>query len=271
MMAFLSFPLYSQVNSQEEQNNNSNTQAIEDNSFLIEEAYNQEKGVIQHIFNLEYFNKPTKDLMFSFTQEWPLWGETHQFSYTIPYSILNSNKLKGIGDVLINYRYQLLDHEYWLAASPRLSIIIPSGNRDQRLGMGVIAWQVNLPFSKRLSNLFVTHINAGFTLFPNYKQRISSEKEIKKTLIYYNVGASLIWLTNSNCNVMLECVKNLTSRINTLGDIEYLNETIVSPGLRFAINSGDLQIVPGVAIPLSIKKNVTQTGLYIYLSFEHPF
>jgi hypothetical protein len=47
------------------------SEAIEDNSFFIEEAYNQEYRVVQHIFNGIYFSKPQKDFAFTFTQEWP--------------------------------------------------------------------------------------------------------------------------------------------------------------------------------------------------------
>src|SRR4051812_47547900 len=68
-------------------------QSIQDNSFLIEEAYNQEAGVVQHIFNLSLgvdkrHGADEREWLFSFTQEWPLWSQAHQFSYTIPYSWL---------------------------------------------------------------------------------------------------------------------------------------------------------------------------------------
>src|SRR6266581_556449 len=61
---------------------------IMDNSFLIEEAYNQEPGIVQHIFNTVYsiddLSQPRQrrtDL--SFTQDWPAYGQAHQFSYTV--------------------------------------------------------------------------------------------------------------------------------------------------------------------------------------------
>ncbi|TAK07500.1 hypothetical protein EPO44_03950, partial [bacterium] len=45
---------------------------ISDNSFLLEEAYNQEPGVAQHIFNAVYSNDPRRrGWSFNFTQEWP--------------------------------------------------------------------------------------------------------------------------------------------------------------------------------------------------------
>ena len=59
---------------------------IQDNSFFIEEAYNQEPGVVQHIFNLAIdFTNGSREIAPSFTQEWPVFSQTHQFSYTIPY------------------------------------------------------------------------------------------------------------------------------------------------------------------------------------------
>ncbi|HWH76104.1 MAG TPA: hypothetical protein VNT76_01990, partial [Candidatus Binatus sp.] len=48
---------------------------IEDNSFLIEEAYNQEAGVVQHIWNAIYTKSGrSHGWNFSFTQEWPVFS-----------------------------------------------------------------------------------------------------------------------------------------------------------------------------------------------------
>ena len=55
---------------------------IQDNSFLIEEAYNQEAGVVQHIFTYQY-NEKTKLFTYGFTQEWPVHSQTHQLSFTL--------------------------------------------------------------------------------------------------------------------------------------------------------------------------------------------
>src|SRR5262245_16100843 len=64
---------------------------IRDNSFFVEEAYNQEPGVVQHIFNgvstWDRVDGPDdQSLILTFTQEWPIFSQKHQFSYTIPYS-----------------------------------------------------------------------------------------------------------------------------------------------------------------------------------------
>ena len=58
-------------------------EGIQDNSFLIEEEYNEGPGVVQHIMNVLYgANRHTgaqnDDLSFVFTQEWPAFSQTHQ-------------------------------------------------------------------------------------------------------------------------------------------------------------------------------------------------
>lgn len=56
-------------------------EGIEDNSFLIEEAYNQEQGVVQHIFNAAHISDSRRQgWSFNFTQEWPVFSSDHQFS-----------------------------------------------------------------------------------------------------------------------------------------------------------------------------------------------
>ena len=66
-----------------------------DNSFLVEEAYNQEPGVVQHIMTAFYGidrlpGPDDKTLNLAFTQEWPIVSQTHQFSYTVPYNFARS-------------------------------------------------------------------------------------------------------------------------------------------------------------------------------------
>ncbi len=56
---------------------------IQDNSFLVEEAYNQAFGVVQHIQNFQRFWN-SKDWIYTFTQEWPVDASPrHQLSYTL--------------------------------------------------------------------------------------------------------------------------------------------------------------------------------------------
>jgi hypothetical protein len=119
---------------------------IQDNSFLIEEAYNQESHVVQHIFT--YQRDRHGAFGATFTQEWPVTGIRHQLSYTLPYTG------RHVNDVAINYRYQLLgDGDSRLALAPRLSYL----GRDRAL-------QINVPLSVVISPRVVTHWNAGATI-----------------------------------------------------------------------------------------------------------
>src|SRR5436305_3181900 len=112
---------------------------IQDNSFLVEEAYNQNFGVVQHISSFTRLWN-SKDWNYSFTQEWPVPGdERHQLSYTLV--ALHSGALPnsgfGIGDVYLNYRYQLVGNgDTRIAFSPRASLIFPAGDSIQGRGAG---------------------------------------------------------------------------------------------------------------------------------------
>jgi hypothetical protein len=209
--------------------------------------------------------------MLSFTQEWPLFGKRHQISYSIPYSSLNSNSVKGIGDILINYRYQLLDKGDFAAIAPRFSIIFPTGNYDKGLGNNVVGFQFNFPLSSRLTNDFVVHFNAGFTYSPGVKGSDVNGNDIQKNLLAYDVGGSFIWLSSTNLNFFLEYLVNYNSNIDENGDVINTTETIINPGIRVAINLGNVQVVPGFAVPISSTTDLTKVGFFFYLSFEHPF
>jgi hypothetical protein len=200
-----------------------------------------------------------------------LFSEEHQLSYTIPYNSLNSGSVSGIGDIMINYRYLLFYKNDWASVSPRLSIILPTGNFERGLGNDVVGYQFNFPVSKRLSNLWVVHFNLGLTYLPNVKGYNLSREQVKQNLLSYFTGASIVFLFKSDFNLMLEYLLNYLAEINDEGKAVFSSENIISPGMRYAINIGSLQIVPGIAVPVSITKEETRTGLFFYLSFEHHF
>src|SRR5689334_766326 len=107
------------------------TAQIEDNSFLVEEAFNQERNVIQHISSFTRL-WDSKDWAYTFTQEWPFPGhEKHQLSYTLvmtsPGAFPESGA--GFGDTALNYRYQLIGGGgKQFSFSPRVSVLLPTGN-----------------------------------------------------------------------------------------------------------------------------------------------
>lgn len=81
--------------------------AIVDNSFLVEEAYNQEAGIVQHISTLTRSASSPRDYVYTLTQEWPFSTERHQLSYSVPVAFLRSASASGLGDVMFNYRYSV--------------------------------------------------------------------------------------------------------------------------------------------------------------------
>jgi len=70
---------------------------------------------------------------------------------------------------------------------------------------------------------------------------------------------------------LLEGVVNFASVIDSTGDVRRGTAGVVSPGIRVAINLGNLQIVPGLAVPVLMAEGTSRVGLFSYLSFEHPF
>lgn len=223
-------------------------QAIADNSFLIEEAYNQERGVVQHISSWARALS-TAGWAFTFTQEWPLGSQAHQLSYTIPVVRTESPSNTGLGDVLLNYRYQLRRADARVAIAPRLSLLLPTGSSSRRLGSGEVGAQLNVPVSVILARTLVSHWNAGVTALPRATT--------------YNLGASVIWLARPTFNVMLEVA---------WAEQDGSHVFLLNPGVRWAYNfSSGLQIVPGIAFPVSVGPSRGDRSTFLYLSFEHPF
>jgi hypothetical protein len=238
---------------------------IADNSFLVEEAYNQEAGVVQHIGTFR--RAPDGAWLFTFTQEWPVPTLRHQFSYTAP---LSSNELGGtaVGDLALNYRYQALggdDARVWFA--PRLSAVFPTGDAESGHGLGGPGVQVNLPLSVELTNTVVTHWNAGVTA-----TRARNPLGNRRTLRSLNAAASAIWLVASTFNLMLESAWEVGESFDPIEFTRTEGRFVVMPGARGAINlRSGTQVVPGVGVPFVTSAGRTEHDLFLYLSVEHSF
>ena len=241
---------------------------IEDNSFLMEEAYNQEAGVVQHISTFA-LQRGTHAWAYNFTQEWPLFSQQHQFSFTVPIVSGGRGTGSGMGDLALHYRYQLADGtRSGFLVAPRLSLLLPTGDERQGRGAGGAGVQVNLPISVEHSPRFVTHWNAGATFAPSARNALGDEATTRG----YNLGGSMIWLAHSALNAMLEVVWARGEEVS--GPSERVSNRIfyLSPGVRGAIDfPSGLQIVPGIAFPIGIGPSRGDRQLFLYLSFEHPF
>jgi len=247
------------------------SEAIEDNSFFIEEAYNQERRVVQHIFGVYHYGRPRRDTFFSFTQEWPFLGPRHQLSYTIPYSWQNAGTVHGVNDILVNYRYQLFEEDQWAAVAPRISLVLPTGRVADGLGNGVAGVQIALPASKRLSDDWVVHANLVWTFLPQAKGMTPGGQAVRGDLSSYLWGGSLIFLASPYYNFLVESLVMSNAEFDDAGRTVHKIVTLLSPGFRYAVNFGHLQVVPGLALPITFSKDATRLGVFVYLSFEHPY
>lgn len=240
---------------------------IEDNSFLIEEAYNQGPGVVQHINTWQYSEKE-RTWDYTFTQEWPFLKQTHQLSYTVPVSRVRDPETKtGLKDILLHYRYQLVNKDA-VALSPRLSLILPTGDKDKGLGGGDLGYQVGIPISVELGESWVSHWNLGATFNPHEHDAFGNAASTTS----FNYGASVVYLLSSTFNFMLEAVGTTTEVVGEKDSTSREDSFVLNPGFRLALNfPSGLQIVPGLSVPIGLGPSEGEYGVFGYLSFEHPF
>ncbi len=240
---------------------------IQDNSFLLEEAYNQEPGVIQEISTFVRASGG-RDWVYTLTQEWPLGGMRHQLSYTIPLEHHDDFATTGLGDVLLNYRYQVVGTpNSRLLAAPRLSAILPTGSARLGRGRGGLGLQANLPVSVVPTARLATHWNAGVTLVPSAESPAGD----RATAGAINLGGSAIWLARPRVNFLLEAIWVRSEEVAGPGRTLGRSVTLLNPGVRWGFDfPGGLQIVTGIAYTIGLGGGEAD-ALFAYLSFEHPF
>jgi len=240
--------------------------AITDNSFLVEEAFNQDAGIFQNIAGALFAGG---GWAMTFTQEWPVVSKKHQLSYTL--GLIENDFGTGGTDTLINYRYQALEEGPGKPAfSPRASLVLPSGDVFRLRGSGSVGLQVNLPFSKQTGDWY-WHWNSGFTWLPRAELLTPSQSESGRTDLFSPaLAASGIYRVRQMFNVMLESVLLFNE---LAGDDTSFGETsfTLSPGARGGWNVGDSQIIVGAAMPVTWVDGDPETGLFLYFSYELPF
>lgn len=237
---------------------------IEDNSFLIEEAYNQEEGVIQYIQAYQYSHK-TKEWIYTFTQEIPFPNQTHQVSYTLPIAHVKGDASEtGLGDIGLNYRYQVIANDT-VAFAPRFSLILPTGDYKKGLGNGTLGYQINLPLSVVLSEKWISHWNLGGTYTPHAKEASGAQADLDA----YSYGASLIYLQSETFNWMIEYVRNNAQAAQADSSKVWDDAAFINPGFRIAKNyASGWQMVSGLSFPIGVGPSRNDNGVLLYLSFE---
>jgi DtxR family transcriptional regulator, Mn-dependent transcriptional regulator len=237
---------------------------IMDNSFLLEEAFNQERGIFQNILG---FQRDNGAWSFAFTQEWPFHSQQHQLSYTVPCSGVSGDN--GFGDVMVNYRYQALTEDPGIPAfSPRLSLILPTGTSE--FTYNSVGLQGNLPVSKQFGDTYL-HANAGLTWYPRADAQPGVAGSDRVSLVTPHISGSAIYRVRPMFNLMLESVVEFDQVANPDGTKDRDIVFTFSPGARGGWNLGDQQVIVGAAIPITWVESDSSAGMLLYLSYELPF
>lgn len=236
---------------------------VEDNSFLVEEAYNQDPGVVQFINVYQKSNK-AKDWNYVFINELPILSRDHQFSYELPYSHVESTDKTGLGDVKLNYRYEIYGNEKFTTTG-RLSYVTTTGKFEDGLGAGVSSYEASLVTSVKISEKWVQHWNVGASHTP--KAKIASGDTADNNRFFWNL--SNVYLLTDSFNFMLEFASSQKETTTGKNQTEWGSQFIVSPSIRYGIDIGEWQIVPGLALPSTIGPNPgTENQTLVYLSIE---
>lgn len=229
---------------------------IMDNSFLVEEAYNQEPRIFQNIFG---FSRQSGDWQLTFTQEWPAPSMRHQLSYTV--GAESAAAKSGFADVYVNYRFQAMEEAPGRPAfSPRLSLIVPSGR--QAAGGGEGGLQTNMPFSKQRGDV-AYHWNAGLTWLPRGE---------RNDLLSPFIAGSAIYRLRPMLHLMLESVLKFDAAETPAGGTTHDRSFTLSPGVRGGWTlAEDTQLILGAAIPMTRVSGESSVGVFGYLSYELPY
>jgi hypothetical protein len=257
---------------------------IRDNAYFVEEAFNQEPGEVQHIFNWINFWESSKagrsrEFTMSYTMELPLGSQKHQFSFTTQFQTLYEKPAGGpaeqvgdVGDTFLNYRYQLLADDDFLWVAPRFSLILPTGDERLGLGNGEVGYQFNLPVS-RYGESFDCHFNAGYTFVPDAVVPIAPGLlSVGRNVHGYNLGVSTFWKPQTYLHFFVEGLALWEEGLDDAGLREHTIEVFVNPGVRYAVcQFEEVEWVLGVSVPVGLTRDAPDVGVFAYMSVEHTF
>lgn len=239
--------------------------AIEDNSFLLEEAFNQEWGVYQFIQKYQTSER-AGGYEYSFENEIPITDKTHQFSYELSFGRPENIGHGAVSDVTLNYRYQPFNKDGVLL-SERFGLILPTGKVEKDAGNGVYGFEFMQAASIFINDQFITHFNFGFDVLPNAKTK---DIDKRNTLAGFTGGSSIIYMHNDWVNFMFEALLQSGQTTELDGSVSNETSMTLNPGVRFAIDLDwkETQIVPGIAFPTEILNRPQEHGVLFYLSIE---
>lgn len=230
---------------------------VEDNSFLLEEAYNQNPGEIQLIQRYQTFQHERPE--YGVEIEAPITDNTHQFSLAI-------GRQENLSDLEVGYRFQAINVEGKMLTEG-LRIILPTGSLRNESDHGVVGYEwlqsATVVFNEKISN----HWNLGVRVYPNAESPSTSDD---RTLTNFIGGTSLVYYYQEDLNFLLEGLFESEEMIDDRGEIESEVRFTLNPGVRFAWNIDwqKSQIVPGIAFPVVFNDEKTNPGVFFYFSWE---
>ena len=235
-------------------------EGICDNSFLLEEGYNQDPGMVQSVQTFSF--QPGIDAWdYSFSQEWPAWERKHQLSYTVPAGRANGEG--GVGDIQITYRHNLLhwDDDVFIL-SARATLVLPTGNAARGLGAGSFGVQTAAAVSVLPLKWLQFNTNLAMS-FPFDAAPAAGGS--------FTFGQSVVWKAHNHFNALVEAI--YVHPVTPQGDGGTVApDLFISPGVRFSIDLPfGIQVVPGVAVPIGVGPSAGSWNLFFYLSVENPF
>lgn len=235
---------------------------IEDNSFLLEEAFNQKKGEYQFI--QKYHTSATGYIEYVFEVEAPLSDETHQLSLDISRIRPEEIPASSFSDLNLNYRYQALNREDMILTE-KVGLVLVTGKVENETSNGALGFQLMQVATFKLSEKYINHWNLGTTVIPQ-----AETPGGEKTILEFTGGTSLINNYSDRLNFLLEAVLQTFESYDEDKNVNNELRFYLNPGLRYAWNFDfkRTQVVPGASIPVQYSDGEIRPGIFLYLSVE---
>ena len=239
------------------------TGAVQDHRQLVSRRGSVQPGagVVQNIFGA--MRIAGRAWASTFTQEWPAPSQTHQLSYTIAF--FNGDQASGFGDTLMNYRYQVAEEGPGRPAfAPRVSLVLPTGNRGKGLGDGTAGLQFNLPISKQLTTGTCTG-TAGSHGCRRRRASLAGNTSRNESGTIWSPRSSPAARSIGSADAEPDArIGRLVRRSRDRRAERRASTTYtLSPGFRGGWNLGDAQIVTGFALPIVWTERRHNTGAFV--------
>lgn len=242
---------------------------LQSNGLLVETAYHQEEGEVQHTFTFSHSRQGGWASVIA--QEWPVFSEKHQVSFSLPAALLvkSPDGNRGVGDLTLEYSYFLLgNNKSRITVAPGVGVSLPTGSVAKGFGAGGPGALVKLPISIMLSRRFASNSTVEYS----YVSAAKNAEGDQFHLSHYGVGQSFVWFARPKFNVLVEAVWEKSRAANRAGFKEIDSDLFISPGVRWAhVFHNGLAIIPGVALPLGVGASRGDHRIFFSLAVEHRF